>query len=77
MAKNKGYAKLVGEQGICLVAMDIESLDDLEQGINYTATGDGVLLVDVDSLENATSEVAGRVLKILPKGFGGLVYITR
>lgn len=73
----KGYVKFDEQYDICHVAVDTESLDNLEQGINYTAIGDGVLLVDVDALENATSEVAGRILKVLPKDFGGLVYITR
>jgi hypothetical protein len=78
MAKKNSYmsVKALDIGAIQHVAMDSGSMDDLMNGCNYTASGDGVLVVDVDSLENATSEVAGKVLEVLPKDFRGLVYIT-
>ena len=51
-------------------------LDDLIAGCNYEAVGDGVLLVDTDQLDNATSSVAGDVLAALPDDYTGLVYIV-
>jgi hypothetical protein len=69
--------KLTNKFNIVHVTASPEELDELERGVNYTATGDGVLLLDVDSLENAETPAAGKLLEVLPKKFGGLVFVTR
>lgn len=61
---------------VCHVSMGPEEMDELTRHCSITATGDGVLLVDVDALENSSSKVAKEVMSCLPDGFGGLVYIT-
>jgi hypothetical protein len=69
--------KLINKFQIVHVTASPEELDELARGVNYTASGDGVLLLDVDSLENAESPLAGKLLKLLPKKFGGIIYLTR
>ena len=68
--------KSVEKMSAYRVCLSPEDTDDLQNGCNYEASGEGVLVVDTDQLDNATSKVAGKVLKALPKDFTGLVYIV-
>lgn len=59
------------------VAATPGELDEAERKLNTTATGDGVVIVDVDTLTDSDEPIARLILKALPKGYGGIVYLTR
>jgi len=62
---------------IAHVAATLGELDETTRKLNTTAVGDGVVFVDVDTLEDSEEPIAKLILEALPKNFGGIVYLTR
>ena len=59
------------------VAVSRGELDEATRKLNTTAVGDGVVFVDVDTLEDSDEPIAKHILKVLPEDCGGMVYLTR
>lgn len=69
--------KYLGEINVYHVSANPGELDELANKVNTTAVGDMTVLVDVDALEDSEEPRAKALLKELPVGFGGMVYVTR
>lgn len=52
-------------------------LDGILDSCNYEASGDGVVYLDTDSLENSSGSEAGKVMEALPKGYQGPVVLLK
>lgn len=53
-------------------------LDEAERKLGVTASGDGVVLIDTDTLEDhEDEEITKLIRKALPEGYCGLLYLTR
>jgi hypothetical protein len=59
------------------VAVDTDSMRELQAALTPTATGDMALLIDYDTLEECEEPAAQRLLNTLPEDFVGMVYVTR
>jgi hypothetical protein len=69
--------KFLGEVKVTHMGATCGELDELTNNVNTTAIGDMAVLVDVDALEDSDEPVAKDILKRLPVGLAGMVYVTR